>query len=127
MSYRNIGFPDKNFWKLNMIDFTGSFSSISKSPQMNVILHVLDNLNWENMFIGNKAEVAKATGVCETTVKQTFTAMYENDIFRMVKPGVQMINPYLMVRGEKIHYFNLSNEYAKLKMGKPSRTRQRSE
>jgi hypothetical protein len=123
MTYnKNTGYPDKNFGKLNIIDFVDAFATISKSPQLNVILWVLNNLDYENKYTGTMQEITDNTGVSYKTVQNTFNAMCDKDIMRVFK-NCYVFNPRLLMKGPTVHYNNMMTNYNTLSRIKPSRTR----
>jgi predicted transcriptional regulator len=106
--------PTGHFWKLFLPVFVDMMVSVSESKRFCVIGHILKNLNYKNQYIGTMQEVADETSVSYKTVRLTFKAMREKNILREKQPGVNMINPMLLMMGPAITKLRLVTEYNSL-------------
>jgi ubiquinone/menaquinone biosynthesis C-methylase UbiE len=101
-----------------MIDFTRAVESISDSKQFNVILHILNNINYENLYIGTMTETQKSIGekskISYETVKNTFRKLCKSDFMRKIHDGVYMVNPKLLTKGPKIQFVKTFRKYNNL-------------
>jgi ubiquinone/menaquinone biosynthesis C-methylase UbiE len=116
--YLNTAFPKSNFIKLNMVDFARSIETISDSKQLNVILHILNNINYDNQYIGTMTDTQKSIGekskISYETIKNTFKKLCKSDFMRKMQDGVYMVNPFLLTKGPQIQFVKMLQKYNNL-------------
>lgn len=107
-----------HFWKVFLADFLYAMGLLSNSRQIDVILHVMKNVNAsENIFIGTYKDIEKATKVSYQTVAHAMQKMQEVDLITRVQNGVYKLSPKIMMKGNQNKKHRLTIEYEKAKEG----------
>ena len=89
----------KHFWKLYLMDFL-SVLGIFDSRQLDVFIYICENTkSSDNMFWGTYDKIQKDTGVSRDTVARIMKKLQKFEFITRKAPGVYMINPKLLMKG----------------------------
>ena len=92
-------YTTKHFWKCYMKDFIKVMESLSYK-QFKVFIYILENVKPStNLFIATPSKIEKNTGCCRQTVAKTMKILQDQEFIRKIQPGVWIINPDILIKG----------------------------
>lgn len=104
-----------HFYRVWLSDLLYHLGLINNSKQMDVLFHILDNVNNDNLFIGTYRDVEKITGISYKTVAIIFKKMIDNNLIVAKQRGVYMVKPTLLMKGDNVRKHRLTVEYENIK------------
>ena len=101
---------DFNFHKVWLQNILATLEIIG-SQKMKIALHIVDNLNSDNVFIGTNRDIAEKLKCSTVTVNTTLKILIENDFLRKIQTGVYMVNPNMIFKGSRQGRMNVLIRY----------------
>jgi hypothetical protein len=105
---------DVNFHKIWLDDLVYLLKALG-GGKVEVFCHLLENKNFENIYMGSISTISTKTKISESTVKSAIKLMKDLDYIRMVVHGVYQINPNLVVKGDSKKRQMLVRKYKEIK------------
>jgi len=101
---------DFNFHKVWLSDLMNVLS-VFGGKKINVVNHILGNLNSDNYYMGTIRGTAKELDISDKTVRETFKQLQDADFMKMKLAGVYQVNPDILVKGNSGKRQNLLIQY----------------
>lgn len=116
--YKKV-YGGKHFYRVWLTDLLMALGMISNSKQMDVVFHVLENVNPStNMFIGTVRAISDKTKISTKTVNLAINKMLGANIMRKVQNGVYLVNGAFIIQGGEGKKHKIIQEYEALPMPK---------
>lgn len=103
---------DFNFTKV-WLDSVLSTLNLLGNAKTKVAYHIIDNLNYDNQYIGSQRVMAERCGVSVKTVTETIRILLESDFLRTTAAAVYSINPNVLYKGSHQARLNVLHQYNK--------------
>ena len=110
-------------WKINLNEFLEILEALNV-PQINVIVHLLSNLDSHNFYIGSQRKISKNIGVSHATVSKIMGKLQELGLIKQIQWGVYQVSPRILMRGSEqkrqvlLSYFDESKSRPKKELVK---------
>ncbi len=113
----NIEVGNADFNKIWLYYIAESLDLIS-NRKTQVLFHIMDNLNAENLYFGSQRAISERTGVSGPTVSATLKALQQINFISIRQNGVYAVNPNMIFKGGKEKqekHMNVMIEYTEIK------------
>lgn len=101
---------DANFAKIWLVHAIEALELLG-SKKLQVVLHILQERNIENQYIGTQREIAETLKISTATVSETIKVLVQSDFMKMEQQGVYRINPNVIYQGGKTSRMNVLYKY----------------
>jgi Firmicute plasmid replication protein (RepL) len=93
-------YADHSFFKVFLADFARALEGFG-GKKMKLLFHILDNIDpSNNSFVGTYDDIQKDTGSSRPTVASVINFLKDIDFIRQRIPGMYMVSPKYLVKGD---------------------------